>query len=59
MARQFALFEIPEDKFAVIYDIKFTGDEGLFNLSDPCFTAFDEGEVLIQDGFEYKIEAVN
>lgn len=56
MARDFALNDIPDDKFAVIYDIKFTGDEGLFNMSDPRYSAFDEDEVLIQDGFEYKIE---
>ena len=59
VAREFALSDIPEDKSPVIYDIRFTGDEGLFNMSDPRYTAFDEDEVLIQDGFEYKIEKVD
>ena len=58
VAREFALYEIPDDKLPVIYDIRFTGDEGLFNMSDSRFTAFEEDEVLIQDGFEYKIDKV-
>ena len=47
VAREFALHEIPDDKLAVIYDIRFTGDEGLFNMSDSRYTAFEEDEVLI------------
>ena len=58
VAREFALHEIPDDKLPVIYDIRFTGDEGLFNMSDSRYTAFEEDEVLIQDGFEYKIDKV-
>ena len=56
VARQFALSELPDQKLPVIYHIKFTGDEGLFYLSDTRFTAFEEDEVLIQDGFEYRID---
>ena len=58
VAREFALNDLPDDKEAVIYDIRFTGDEGLFNMSDSRYTAFEEDEVLIQDGFEYKIDKV-
>ena len=47
VARDFALNEIPDDKLAVIYDIRFTGDEGLFKMSDSRYTAFEEDEVLI------------
>ena len=38
-----------------MFEITFTGKEGLFELTEE-FTAYPgEGEVLIQDGLEYKI----
>ena len=39
----------------VLYHIVFTGNEGLFYLSDLNYTAFLEREVLVQDGLEYRI----
>jgi len=59
VAKDFALTDVPENKVAVLYHIKFTGDEGLFYMSDPKFTAFMEDEVLVQDGFEYRINRVD
>lgn len=58
VAKEFALCEVPDGKIAVLYKIKFTGDEGLFFMSDPRFTAFEEDEVLVQDGLEYRIDSV-
>lgn len=59
VARDFALSDVPQGKCAVMYHIKFTGDEGLFYMSDSKYTAFMEDEVLVQDGFEYRIEDVD
>ena len=58
IAKEFALSELPEGKRAVVYHIKFTGDEGLFYMSDNRFTAFEEDEILVQDGFEYRIDSI-
>jgi hypothetical protein len=58
VAKHFALSDLPQDKCSIIYHIKFSGDEGLFYMSDPRFTAFQEDEVLVQDGLEYSIDDV-
>lgn len=47
VARDFALNDVPEEKCAVLYHIKFTGKEGIFYMSDPKYTAFLEQEVLV------------
>ena len=39
----------------VVFEIKFTGSKGLFLLSEG-YTAFpEEDEILIQDGYSYRI----
>lgn len=46
---------MPEGIIPVLFQIKFKGDKGLFELSEE-FTAYpEEDEVLIQDGLEYKV----
>ena len=47
--------DLSQGKCAVVYQIQFMGDEGLFYLSDGSYTAFNEREVLIQDGLDYTI----
>ena len=59
VAEYFALKDLPEDKCAIVYHIEFKGDEGLFYLSDDNYTAFEEQEVLIQDGLDYTITNVS
>ena len=59
VAKSFAFNELTEGKCAVIYKIYFRGDEGLLDMSDSNFSAFaGEREVLIQDGFQYKIKSI-
>lgn len=39
----------------MLFEIEFTGDKGLFELSKE-YTAYpDENEVLIQDGLKYRV----
>ena len=57
-AEIFALNDLPNGMCPVLYDIEFTGNEGLFYLSDLNYTAFMEREVLVQDGLEYRITAI-
>ena len=54
VAQHFAVTDLPSDKCAVVYQIQFMGDEGLFYLSGN-YTAYNEEEVLIQDGLDYTI----
>ena len=59
-AMQFALMNDsdpfqPQSKSPIIFKIKFTGQKGLFKLTEG-FTAYQgEGEVLVQDGLRYLI----
>lgn len=39
----------------VLFEILFEGERGLFNMNDQEYTAFQEDEVLIQDGFPYRV----
>ena len=57
-AESFALNDLPDGMCPVLYHIEFTGNEGLFYLSDLNYTAFLEREVLVQDGLEYRITAL-
>ena len=43
------------DKKPVIFKISFTGDKGLFKLSEGYTAYIEEGEVLIQDGLSYLV----
>ena len=54
-AENFAVNDLPDGMCPVLYHIEFTGNEGLFYLSDLNYTAFLEREVLVQDGLEYRI----
>ena len=55
----FAVDKLQADLCPVLYNIKFTGDEGLFYMSDENYSAFkDEDEILIQDGFDYRINSI-
>lgn len=58
VAKEFAFSDLEEDKVAVIYNIVFNDDEGLFSMNDRRFTAFEEEEVLLQDGLEYRIVSI-
>lgn len=43
------------EKVAILFEIDFRGDKGLFKMSAE-YTAYpSEAEILIQDGFEYRI----
>ena len=39
----------------VVFKIIFTGDKGLFKLTEGCTAYLGEGEVLIQDGLRYLV----
>ena len=55
IALGFALFGDKNDNFAVLLEIDFIGDTGLFKLTGE-FTAYpEEDEILVQDGLEYLI----
>ena len=58
VAKSFALNDVPLGRYPVIYKIAFTGDEGLFYLSNSNFSAYQEREVLVQDGLKYKIKSI-
>lgn len=59
VAVNFAFKHLKEDQVPVILEITFKGRSGLFELTEG-FSAFpNEGEVLLQDGFEYKVLSNN
>lgn len=55
----FATDRLGQDMSAVIYEINFKGDRGIFFMSNRKFTAHpEEQEILVQDGLDYKIVSV-
>ena len=54
-ALQFAFMELPEDKVPVVFEIRFSGQAGLFEMTEDVTAFPDESEVLVQDGLEYLI----
>lgn len=55
VAEEFAFKDLAADRNAVLYEIDFTGDEGLLKML-PDFTSYEEeGEVLLQDGLDYDV----
>ena len=54
IAKRFALQDLPSDKVPVIFTINFESKQGLFAMSEG-YSAFNEQEVLIQDGLEYLV----
>lgn len=59
VAINFATNDLGEGKEAVVYKIKFTGNRGVFFMSNSNFSAHhEEQEVLLQDGLDYKITSL-
>ena len=55
IAMGFSLDGATDKNLAVLFEIEFTGEKGLFELTEG-FTAYpDEAEVLIQDGLKYRV----
>ena len=55
-AINFASFNAADDdKIPVVFEIIFRGDKGLFKLTQGYSAFPEEGEVLVQDGLEYRI----
>ena len=54
IAKDFALVNLTKDKFPVIFAIHFNSQKGLIAMNDEC-SAYNESEVLVQDGLEYSI----
>ena len=56
IALQFALVDCQVDRIPVVFQIKFKGNSGLFNLSDQFSAYPEEEEVLVQDGLTYRVK---
>ena len=54
-ALHFAKKDIKDDQIPVVFEIQFKGKSGLFELDDDITAYPGEQEVLLQDGFEYRI----
>ena len=55
VAMGFALYDATVDQLAVLFDISFTGERGLFKLTKE-YTAYpEEAEILIQDGLSCRV----
>ena len=55
VAYHFALKEPKPDTVAVVFEIEFNGDKGLFKLCGGYSAYPEETEVLIQDGLQYQV----
>jgi len=58
IAMNFAFDDLSDNQVPVVFEIKFKGKRGLFEMSEQ-YTAYPgEDEVLIQDGLQYRIIGV-
>lgn len=55
IAMLFAFLKLQEGEIPVIFQINFTGDKGLFEMSKGYSVFPSEDEVLVQDGLEYRV----
>ena len=46
--------DLKPDKVPVIFMIVFKSEMGLFEMTDE-YSAYDEKEVIVQDGFQYLV----
>ena len=54
-ALQFATADCSLEQVPVVFEIFFKGKSGLFELDDTITAFPGEQEVLLQDGFEYRV----
>ena len=58
VAKKFALENVKEGMISVVYEINFKKENGLFALTSEYSAYPNEQEVLVQDGLEYSIMAI-
>ena len=54
-ALEFAFVDCSGEQVAVVFEIYFHGQSGLFEMDDSISAYSGEEEVLLQDGLEYRV----